>query len=74
MNQNISFASLTILDVDQNLKTSNLVNAVTGDDYLENLDQYDVIFKSAGIPINEKLVPYQDKIITQAQFFFDNYQ
>jgi UDP-N-acetylmuramoylalanine--D-glutamate ligase len=32
-----------------------------------------VIFKSSGIPINEKLAPYQDKITSQVQLFFDNY-
>jgi len=74
MNQNVQFKSLTILDVNKNLQTSSLVKSVSGDDYLENLWKYDVIFKSAWIPMDEKLIPYKDSIITQVQFFFDNYK
>ncbi|PJA48856.1 MAG: UDP-N-acetylmuramoyl-L-alanine--D-glutamate ligase [candidate division SR1 bacterium CG_4_9_14_3_um_filter_40_9] len=74
MNQNAQFKSITILDVNQHLQTSSLVGSVTGDEYLERLDQYDIIFKSAGIPMGKKLFLHKDKIITQIQFFFDNYK
>jgi UDP-N-acetylmuramoylalanine-D-glutamate ligase len=47
MNQNLQFKNLTILDVNQHLQTSSLVNSVTGAEYLDHLDQYDVVFKSA---------------------------
>lgn len=74
MNQNAQFKSITILDVNQHLQTSSLVGSVVWDEYLERLDQYDIIFKSAWIPMNKKLSLHKDKIITQVQFFFDNYK
>jgi UDP-N-acetylmuramoylalanine--D-glutamate ligase len=42
--------------------------------YLEHLDTYDIIFKSAGIPYFPEILAVQDKVITQAQFFFNHYQ
>ena len=50
------------------------VSLETGEHYLEHLDQFDVIFKSAGVPYSSELLRYQDKILTQMQFFFGNYQ
>ena len=50
------------------------VSLETGEHYLEHLDQFDVIFKSAGVPYSPELLQYQDKILTQMQFFFRNYQ
>lgn len=46
----------------------------TGDQYLEHLDQFDVIFKSAGVPYSTKLLEQKEKILTQMQFFFNNYK
>ncbi|MBR4567818.1 hypothetical protein IKO18_05445 [bacterium] len=41
---------------------------------MDHLSQYDVIFKSAGVPYSEELLPFKDKILTQIQFFFNNYK
>ena len=38
-----------------------------------NVD-FDIIFKSAGVPYSAELKPYQDKVLTQMQFFFDHYK
>lgn len=46
----------------------------TWEHYLDHLSQYDVIFKSAGVPYSEELLPFKDKILTQIQFFFNNYK
>jgi len=73
LTHNIGFKNLTILDINENLQASKLVHSVTGADYLDNLDKYDIILKSSGVAINEKLLPYKDQIITQIQLFFDNY-
>lgn len=74
MSQNVHFKKLTILDVNKNLQAADLVDCVVWNDYLNHLEEYEVIFKSAWICMNEKLFPHQTKIITQVQFFFDNYK
>lgn len=74
LTQNINFKNLTILDINENLKTSNIVGSVKWADYLDNLDDYDIIIKSSGVPYSEKLIPYKDKIIIQTQLFLDNYK
>jgi UDP-N-acetylmuramoylalanine--D-glutamate ligase len=38
------------------------------------LQAYDVIFKTSGIPYLPALQAVADKLITQAQFFFDHYR
>lgn len=52
-------ADITILDRDINIlrfnlnnKRSNLLGSQTGKDYLQNLEQFDVIFRSPGVPYN----------------------
>lgn len=74
MDHHIDFKNITILDANKDLDSHEHVKAVTGKEYTRNLGQYDVIFKSSGIPISEELLPHQDKILTQVQLFFDNYQ
>ncbi|MBF0932095.1 MAG: UDP-N-acetylmuramoyl-L-alanine--D-glutamate ligase, partial [candidate division SR1 bacterium] len=46
----------------------------TGEQYLSHLEDFDIIFKSAGVPYSAELKPYQDKVLTQMQFFFDHYK
>lgn len=74
LQQKIPFKNITILDINDNIETSKIVNKITWKEYLNNLDKYDIIFKSSGVPINKELLPHEDKLITQTQFFFDNYK
>ena len=75
LNNNFAFNKLSVLDMKAQpwLETMGIV-LETGEHYLEHLDQFDVIFKSAGVPYSPELLRYQDKILTQMQFFFRNYQ
>ena len=75
LNNNFAFNKLSVLDMKAQpwLETMG-VSLETGEHYLEHLDQFDVIFKSAGVPYSPELLQYQDKILTQMQFFFRNYQ
>ena len=50
------------------------IGVETWEHYLEHLNQFDVIFKSAGVPYSKELMPFKDKILTQVQFFFNNYK
>ena len=62
------------MDTNTALKVNSGVELTTGSNYLDHLEEFDVIFKSPGVPYSEKLLPYRDKILTQIQFFFDHYQ
>lgn len=75
LNNNFAFNKLSVLDMKAQpwLETMG-IDLETGEHYLEHLDQFDVIFKSAGVPYSPELLRYQDKILTQMQFFFKNYQ
>ena len=75
LNNNFAFNKLSVLDMKAQpwLETMGIA-LETGEHYLEHLDQFDVIFKSAGVPYSPELLRYQDKILTQMQFFFGNYQ
>lgn len=43
-------------------------------DYLKNLEKYDVIFKTAGMPYFPEIEAVAGKVITQVQWFFDNFK
>ncbi|MEI8091416.1 MAG: hypothetical protein WCG98_04175 [bacterium] len=73
MDQKVSFRNITILDTNKDLDSPEEVQKVTGEEHLQNLDSYDIIFKSSGVPITEQLLPCKDKIVTQVQIFFDTY-
>ena len=75
LNNNFAFNKLSVLDMKAQpwLETMGIA-LETGEHYMEHLDQFDVIFKSAGVPYSPELLQYQDKILTQMQFFFKNYQ
>jgi UDP-N-acetylmuramoylalanine--D-glutamate ligase len=73
MDHHVDFKNITILDANQDLDSHEHVKTVVGQEYTRNLGQYDVIFKSSGIPLSEELIPHQEKIMTQVQVFFDNY-
>lgn len=69
------FEKLTVLDVkDQPELEEQGIALRTGEQYLSHLEDFDIIFKSAGVPYSAELKPYQDKVLTQMQFFFDHYK
>ena len=75
LNNNFSFNKLSVLDVKNQPELESMgISFETWEHYLEHLGEFDVIFKSAGIPYSEQLKQYQDRIITQVQFFFNNYK
>lgn len=75
LNNNFAFKKLSVLDMkDQPWLEGFWVGVETGEHYLEHLNQFDVIFKSAGVPYSNELKPFEDRILTQVQFFFDNYK
>ncbi|MDD4530981.1 MAG: UDP-N-acetylmuramoyl-L-alanine--D-glutamate ligase, partial [Candidatus Gracilibacteria bacterium] len=54
--------------------TATGITFISGENYLDNLGQFDVIIKSPGIsPYNPKISPYKEKLTSQIQIFFDNY-
>lgn len=71
--QKVSFRNITILDTNKDLDSPDEVQKITWDEHLKDLDKYDIIFKSSGVPVTEQLLPYENKIVTQVQLFFDNY-
>lgn len=75
LNHGFAFKNLSVLDIkaQPDLETMG-IGVETGEHYLEHLSQFDVIFKSAGVPYSPELLQYQDKILTQMQFFFNTYK
>lgn len=71
--QKVSFRNITILDTNKDLDSPEEVQKITGERHLEDLDHYDIIFKSSGVPLTEELIRYKEKIVTQVQIFFDTY-
>lgn len=67
--------SITILDKNLDLKIENFNGKIiVWDSYLDNLDQYDYIFKSPGVsPYTNWLLPYKEKILTQTKLFYEFY-
>ena len=70
---NFTFKKLSVLDADENLQIDAGVHLHSWENYLEHLDEFDIIFKSPGIPYSPALQAYEDKMTTQMQFFFDHY-
>ena len=68
--------NITIHDANKDTSIDwNICKVLWENNYLENFDYYDLIFKSPWIsPYNKKLERYKNKIISQAQIFFDNYE
>lgn len=76
--KNIWVKDITILDKKSPISIDkiNNINYVFWDNYLDNLWDYDLIFKTPWISPynNSKLLKYSDKTISQAHIFFDNYK
>ena len=67
--------NITILDKSLNIDKKEGIIYDLWEEYLENLWEFDLIFKSPWItPYNKNIAPYKDKLTTQAQIFFDNYE
>jgi len=66
---------ITVLDKNNISERLEDIVYITGLNYLDDLDSFDVILKSPGVsPFGEKLLPFRDKFISQTQIFFDNYE
>jgi UDP-N-acetylmuramoylalanine--D-glutamate ligase len=67
--------NITILDKNEQVEKKEGIFYELWEQYLENISTYDLIFKSPWIsPYNPLLAVCKDKLITQAQIFFDNYE
>ncbi len=67
--------NITILDKNEQVEKKEDIFYELWEQYLENISTYDLIFKSPWIsPYNPLLAVCKDKLITQAQIFFDNYE
>ena len=68
-------AEITLLDKNQIEIENTNINIVSGDKYLDNLSDFNLIFKSPGIsPYYEKIIQFKDKLTSQTEIFFDNYE
>lgn len=65
---------ITILDM-TNHNLDSAEKTIFGDNYLDNLAEYDVIIKAPGISsYHDKILPFKDKLLSQTQIFFDYYK
>lgn len=66
--------NITVLDKNVICSSDSNIEYISGEEYLDNLDIYDIILKSPGVsPFQEQLLPYRDKFVSQSQIFFANY-
>ena len=67
--------NITILDKSTEIEQLSSLNYQLWENYLNNLSDFDLIFKSPWVsPYNELISPYKEKLTTQAQIFFNNYE
>lgn len=65
---------ITILDANKNIEKKLSINYILWEKYLDNLEEFDVIIKTSWISsYNEKINKFLDKITSQTQIFFDNF-
>lgn len=70
LKHNVQPQDITILDKKTVENLPEWVQSQTWENYLNNLKDYDLIFKSAGIPYYPEIKAVQEKTKTQAQFLF----
>ena len=71
----ISEDNITIIDKNNIELDNKNINIVSGENYLENLGIYNLIFKSPWIsPYKKEISPYRDKLTSQTEIFFKNYE
>lgn len=74
LSRDVPAQQITLLDKSAIDTPTDQIATITGDTYLESLDDFDLIIRSAGIsPYQEALRTYHHKLTTQTQLFFDNY-
>jgi len=73
--------SITIIDKNDKIKEEPLIknettiNVITGDNYLNNLEKYDIIMKTPGISFKEiDISSFKDKINSQLQILLKYYK
>lgn len=74
LRHDVKSENITVLDWKRADNLPEWVNSIIWDDYLKNLSDFDLIFKSAWIRYYTEIIDVQDKVVTQVQFFFDNYK
>lgn len=72
LNNGIPSNTITILD--KNQVEIEKIKSISWEAYLQGLEQYDIIFKTAGMPYFPELLAVSEKLVTQVQFFFDHFQ
>lgn len=71
----LEFDNITIVDKNKEIIKQDKINYIIWDKYLEDLDKFDLIFTSPWFsPYSKEISPYREKLISQAQIFFDNYK
>lgn len=66
--------NITLLDKNQIEEDYQQYKHITWENYLEELWDFDIIFKAPWIsPYHEKISPNRDKLYSNTQLFFDNY-
>lgn len=62
-----------IADKNKKVKVQNLKHTklYLGENYLKSLSKYDIIIKSPGVPVNNKLKKHVEKLTSATQIFFD---
>ncbi len=68
--------NITILDknIKNKVPTRGTPTCIFWERYLDNLSDFDVIIKSPWIsPYDPKILPFKEKLSSQAEIFFDNY-
>lgn len=73
--QKVWCRDITVLDKNIVNPQNNSVNLIFWENYLDNLEIYDLIIKTPWIsPFVNNLLKYREKLVTQTEIFFDNYQ
>ena len=66
---------LTIIDKKEQVLEDEFVNIISGDNYLDNLDNYDLIIKSPGITLKDiDITNFKDKITSQLELVLEVYR
>lgn len=70
----VKIENITILDKSPISEEYKNYHSISWDSYLDNLWEFDIIFKSPWIsPYHKKISPYRDKLYSNTQLFFENY-